>query len=350
MKNKVDFGKLEIGESSPVMIIAELSANHNQDLNLAIKTIKAAKEAGADAIKIQTYTADTITIDSDTELFQIKGGLWDGYTLHQLYQEAYTPWEWHKELQSVASDLRLEFFSSPFDLTAVDFLAELDVPAYKIASYEIQDIPLIEYAAKQGKPMIISTGIADFSDIELAVQTCKKAGNEQIILLHCISQYPAPMEEMNLLTIQDLADKFGVIVGLSDHTMESIAAIASVALGAKVVEKHLILDRKMGGPDSGFSIEPHEFAKMVEQIRNTEKSLGKPTYELSEKKIESRKHGRSLFVVKSIKRGEKITHKNVRSIRPSDGMHPKYLNEIIGKKAKEDIPFATPLSEELISD
>ncbi|ODS35509.1 pseudaminic acid synthase [Candidatus Altiarchaeales archaeon WOR_SM1_SCG] len=337
-----------IGEQEPCFIIAELSANHLRKFELAVDTIKAAKKSGADAIKLQTYTPDTITIDSDNEYFKIKGTLWDGKTLYDLYKEAYTPWEWQQKLQKIAEDLGLIFFSSPFDKTAVDFLEGLNVPAYKVASFEITDIPLIEYIASKGKPIIISTGIATLADIEEAVNACKRMGNEQIILLKCTSAYPAPIEEANLLTIPNMVDTFGTIVGLSDHTLGSSVAIASVALGAKVIEKHFILYRDLGGPDAAFSMEPEEFKEMVKSVRDVEKALGKVSYELSEKVKKSKVFARSLFVVKDMKEGELITGENVRSIRPGYGMHPKYLTEIIGKKTRKDVKKGTPLSWDLI--
>ncbi|PKP61380.1 MAG: pseudaminic acid synthase [Candidatus Altiarchaeales archaeon HGW-Altiarchaeales-1] len=337
-----------IGEQEPCFIIAELSANHLQKFELAVDTIKAAKEAGADAIKLQTYTPDTITIESDNECFKIKGTLWGGKTLYNLYKEAYTPWEWQPKLQKLAEDLGLIFFSSPFDKTAVDFLEGLNVPAYKVASFEITDIPLIEYIASKGKPIIISTGIATLADIEEAVNACKRMGNEKIILLKCTSSYPAPIEEANLLTIPNMADTFGTIVGLSDHTLGSSVAIASVVLGAKVIEKHFILDRNLGGPDAAFSMEPDEFKEMVKSVRDVEKALGKVSYELSEKVEKSRVFARSLFVVKDMKSGELISEENVKSIRPWYGMRPKYLKEILGKKIRNDIKKGTPLSWDLI--
>ena len=331
-------------------IIAELSANHNQNFDLAVKTIHAAKKAGADAIKIQTYTADTITIDCDNECFQIKGGtLWDGKTLYELYKEAYTPWEWQPKLKKIAESIGLVFFSTPFDKTSVDFLEEMNVPIYKIASFEITDIPLIEYVASKGKPIIISTGVADIENINEALDTCKKVGNDQIVLLKCTSQYPAPIEEANLLTIPDMKQRFGVQVGLSDHTMGSTAAMTAVALGAKVIEKHFVLDRKNGGPDAEFSMEPQEFKAMVDSIRNVEKALGKVTYQLSEKDLKSKEYCRSLFIVEDIKVGEIISEKNVRSIRPGHGLPPKFLPEILGKTAVTDIEKGTPLRWELIT-
>ncbi len=335
----------KIGKKSPSFIIAELSANHLQKFDLAVKSIEAAKNAGADAIKFQTYTPDTITIDSNQKYFQIKQGtIWDGKNLYQLYKEAYTPWDWQPKLKAIADKLGLICFSSPFDKTAVDFLEKMNVPAYKIASFEITDIPLITYIAKKKKPMIISTGIAEIADIREAVNACRKAGNNQIAVLKCTSEYPAPFEAVNLNTIPDIAKKFNVIPGYSDHTLGIAAPIAAVALGARIIEKHFIIDRKLGGPDSAFSLNPEEFKAMVESIRNAEKALGSVTYQLSKVGKKSRELSRSLFVVEDIKKGEKITEKNVRSIRPGFGLHPKYLPKVLGKKAKKDIKRGTPLS------
>jgi pseudaminic acid synthase len=338
-----------VGNSHPVFIIAELSANHIQDFDIAVKTIKAIKDSGADALKLQTYTADTMTINLDNEYFKIKQGtLWDGKTLYQLYQEAYTPWEWQPELKKVAESLGLICFSSPFNKTAVDFLEEMNVPAYKVASFEITDIPLIQYIASKGKPVIISTGIATLADIEEAVKACKKMGNNQIALLKCTSAYPAPLEESNLRIIPNLADTFNTVVGLSDHTLGISAPIASVALGAKIIEKHFILDRKIGGPDAAFSMESAEFRSMVEVIREVEKALGTVNYDLTEKTRKSREFSRSLFAVEDIKPGESLTEVNVRSIRPGFGLHPRHLEQIIGKKARTDIKKGTPLDWALI--
>jgi pseudaminic acid synthase len=339
-----------IGENYPVFIVAELSSNHQQKFELAVETIKAIKEAGADAVKLQTYTPDTITIDSDNEYFQIKKGtLWDGKTLYQLYQEAFTPWEWQPRIKEIAEDLGLICFSSPFDKTAVDFLEKMNVPAYKLASFEITDIPLIEYIASKGKPVIISTGIATLCDIKEAVNACKRIGNNMIALLKCTSAYPAPMEEVNLRTIPNLSETFKTVVGLSDHTLGISVPIASVAIGAKIIEKHFILDRKLGGPDAYFSLEPEEFRTMVNSIREAEKALGEVSYELTEKVRKNREFSRSLFVVKDIKSGETFTEVNVRSIRPGYGLSPKHFNSIMGKKARKDIKKGTPLSWEFIS-
>ncbi|MBC7381832.1 MAG: pseudaminic acid synthase [Bacteroidia bacterium] len=342
-------GNFEINDNSPVFIIAELSANHNQNKQIALDTIRAAKLAGADAIKLQTYTPDTLTIDCDNEYFQIdKGTLWDGKTLYELYKEAYTPWEWHKELFEEAKKQGLICFSSPFDNTAVDLLESLDAPAYKIASFEIQDIPLIEYTASKGKPIILSTGIATADDIQLAVDTCRQAGNEQIILLKCTSSYPAPIELANMKTMVDMKNKFGVLVGLSDHTMGNTVPVVSASLGAKVIEKHFIVNKAVGGPDAEFSLDPAEFKSMVDAVRDVEKALGVVTYELSEKVEKNRKFARSLFVVENIKKGETISPKNVRSIRPGYGLHPKLLKNILGKKVNTDIETGTPLRLSMI--
>ncbi|HAD96958.1 MAG TPA: pseudaminic acid synthase [Cryomorphaceae bacterium] len=340
----IEIGGFTVSDESPSFIIAELSANHNHDKQIAIDTIRAAKKAGADAIKLQTYTPDTITIDCDNKYFQIdQGTLWDGRTLYDLYKQAYTPWEWHKELFAVAKEEGLVCFSSPFDKTAVDLLEELHTPAYKIASFEIQDIPLIEYVASKKKPVIISTGIATFEDIELAVETCRKAGNEDIIILKCTSAYPAPIELANLRTMLDMKDKFGVQVGLSDHTEGNTVPIVATSLGGKVIEKHFILDRSIGGPDADFSLDPTGFKSMVDAVRDAEKALGKVTYELSEKVQKNRKFARSLFVVKNIKKGEVFTEENVRSIRPGYGLHPKHLNQVLGKRSTMNIDRGTPL-------
>lgn len=338
----------EIG-GGRTFVIAELSANHNQDFDRAIEIIKAAKWAGADAIKLQTYTPDTITIDCDNEYFQIKQGtIWDGTTLHKLYQGAYTPWEWQPKLKKIAEEEGLICFSSPFDYTSVDFLEKIDVPAYKIASFEINDIPFIEYIASKGKPVIISTGIATLKDIEEAVNACRRVGNNNIALLKCTSAYPSPLEDINLKVIPNMKETFDIVVGLSDHTMSNTISLGAVALGAKIVEKHLTLRRKDGGPDSKFSMEPEEFKSMVDGIREMEKALGKVTYQLTEKQRSSREHSRSLFVVKDIKGGEKFTEENVRSIRPGFGMETKYIDDIIGKEAKIDIKKGTPMSWNLI--
>lgn len=330
-------------------IIAELSANHIQDFEIAAKTVEAAKQCGADAIKLQTYTADTMTIDSNKDFFKINHGtLWDGKTLYALYQEAYTPWEWQPKLKRIAEDLGLVLFSSPFDKTAVDFLEKMNVPAYKVASFEITDIPLIEYIASKNKPVIISTGIAELADIEEALNACKRMGNDQIALLKCTSAYPAPLEEVNLRTIPDMIDKFKTVVGLSDHTLGISVPIAAVSLGAKIIEKHFILDRTLGGPDAAFSIEPDEFKTMVQAIRDVEKALGHVSYKPSERIAKNRVFARSLFVVEDINKEEVLTEKNIRSIRPGYGLAPKYLSQILGKHASRDLEKGTPLDWDMI--
>ena len=340
----------EIGKNSKTFIIAELSANHNQDFDLAVKTIEAAAKTGVDAIKIQTYTADTITIDCNNKYFQInQGTIWDGKTLYELYKEAYTPWEWQPKLKVIAEKLGLICFSSPFDKTAVDFLEKMNVPAYKIASFEITDIPLIEYVASKGKPVIISTGIAELKDIEDAVDACKKMGNHQIALLKCTSAYPALVEEANLLTISDLVKRFDCIAGISDHTLGITVPITAVALGARIIEKHFILNKKIDSPDAAFSLEPTEFKHMVDAVRGAEKAIGTVCYELSEKVKKNRIFARSLFVVKDIKAGESFTKENVRSIRPGYGLSPVKYQEVMGKKAKKNINLGTPLIWDLIN-
>ncbi len=332
-----------------VFIVAEVSANHRQDINLAKDTIYAIKESGADAVKLQTYTPDTMTINCNNDDFLIKQGTpWDGKTFYELYKEAYTPWEWHYELKELAERLGLIFFSTPFDKTAVDFLEELNVPAYKIASFEITDIPLIEYIASKGKPVIISTGIATLSDIEEAVNACRRVGNEQIILLKCVSAYPTPLEEVNLRTIPNMAETFDCVVGISDHTLGISVPIAAVALGARLIEKHFILSKDIDSPDKEFSLTPEEFKEMVKAVREVEKALGKISYDLTEGMKKSREFARSLYVVKDMKKGEVFTEENVRSIRPGYGLHPKYLKDVLGKRAKRDIKRGTPLSWELI--
>lgn len=321
---------------SKTFIVAELSANHGHKLDVALESVKAAKGAGADAVKIQTYTADTITLNCDSDDFKVKGTLWDGRTLYDLYQEAYTPWEWHQAIFDEARKCGLICFSTPFDKTAVDFLEYLGNPIMKIASFEITDIPLIEYAAKKGKPMVISTGIAMPEDIELAVKTCKDAGNHDITLLKCTSSYPAPIEDANLMTMVDLKQRYGVKVGLSDHTMGYDVAVAAVALGATLIEKHFILDRSIGGPDAAFSMEIGDFAAMVKSIRNVEKAIGDVVYPIDPMKIKGREFCRSLYVAEDIKAGDVITEKNVRSVRPGFGLHPKYLPVLIGKRFTKD--------------
>ncbi len=344
MDKCIKIGNKKIGEDNPAFIIAEMSANHHQNFDKAVEIIKRAKEAGADAVKLQTYTPDTITLDCDNEYFKIKQGtIWDGTTLYKLYKEAYTPWDWQPKLKEAAEKEGLICFSSPFDNTAVDFLEDMNVPAYKIASFEITDIPLIEYIASKGKPIIMSTGIATLSDIEQALNACKRIGNTKVALLKCTSAYPSPMEEINLKTIPNMAETFKTVVGLSDHTLGAHVSVTSIALGAKIIEKHFTLRRSEGGPDAAFSMEPEEFKKMVKDIRDIEKALGTITYELTEKQIRSREHSRSLFVVNDIKKGEIFTYDNVKSIRPAFGLATKYFSDIIEKKAAEDIKKGTPM-------
>ena len=340
-------GSRKIGTDAPVFIIAELSANHGGKIEIAKESIKAAAEAGADAIKLQTYTADTITLDCDSDCFQIKQGtLWDGQTLHDLYKEAYMPWEWQPELKRYAEELGLECFSSPFDKSAVDFLEDMDVPAYKVASFEITDIPLIEYMAGKGKPVIISTGIARLEDIEEAVAACHRMGNRDVVLLKCTSAYPAPLEEANLRTIPDLAERFGVISGFSDHTLGITAPVTAVTLGAKVIEKHFILDRAIGGPDASFSLDKAQFAEMVKAVRDAEKMLGDVSYELTAKSKKSREFSRSLFIAEDVNAGDIVNETNVRSVRPGFGLAPKYLKDVLGKKFSRNAEKGTPLDWE----
>lgn len=338
-----------IGGDNPVYVIAEMSANHLQNFERAKKIIDAAKVAGANAVKLQTYRPDTLTLDCHTDEFlATPGSPWEGKNLYDLYGEAYTPWEWHKELFDYARKEGITCFSSPFDLTAVDFLEELDAPAYKVASFEIVDIPLIRKIALTGKPIIMSTGIAEIDDIQLAIDTCLDVGNDKIILLKCVSEYPTPYEELNLKTIPNMMETFSCITGISDHSMGSCVPVAAVALGAAVVEKHITLNRADGGPDSSFSMEPHEFKSMVDDIRNIKKALGKVSYKLTEKQKKSRERGRSLYVSKDISKGETFNENNIKSVRPGYGLHPKYFNEIIGKRASRDLKYGDALSWESI--
>lgn len=347
--NNIKIGNYIIDENAPVFIIAELSANHNGSLANAKETIKAAKRAGADAIKLQTYTADTLTINSKADDFLIKQGtIWDGKYLHDLYQDAYTPWEWHAELFDLAKKEGLICFSSPFDKTAVDLLEDLNTPAYKIASLEITDIPLIEYIASKGKPVIFSTGISEEKDISLAIETCKSVGNNQIILLKCTTSYPAPMDEANLIMIKDLKERFNFFSGLSDHTLGITAPVIATILGAKVIEKHFIIDRSIGGPDALFSLNETEFTAMVNAVREAEVALGKIDYSLTGKQVKGKEFCRSLYVIADAVAGELISEKNVKSIRPGYGMHPKYLKEIVGKKFSEDVQKGQRMSFELV--
>ena len=331
-----------------VFIIAELSANHNGDFNIAVETIRAAKRAGADAIKLQTYTADTLTLNCKKDDFIIKGGtLWDGKSLYELYQKAFTPWEWHEKLFEVAKEEGLICFSSPFDNSAVDFLEKLNCPIYKIASFEISDIALINYVAEKQKPVILSTGVADFDSIKLAIETCKKAGNNDITILKCTSAYPSPIEEANLIMMKQYADDFNVKVGISDHTTGIVVPLAATVLGASVIEKHFIIDKSIGGPDAAFSLDENDFTIMVKSVREAEKSIGNISYKLSNKQIKGKQFSRSLYVSEDIKKGEFFSHNNIRSVRPGYGMHPKYYHDIIGKKALKDIEMGTPVSAEM---
>ncbi len=323
-----------------VYIIAELSANHGGKIEIAKETIKAAYDIGANAIKLQTYTADTLTLDSDKDDFIIKGGtLWDDRKLYDLYKEAYLPWEWHKELFEYAREIGIDIFSSPFDKTAVDFLEEFNPSAYKIASFEITDYELIRYTASKMRPMIISTGIATIDEIQDAVDICREVGNEDIILLKCTSAYPAKLEDANLSMIPNLAQSFGVISGFSDHTLGSTAPIVATTLGAKVIEKHFILDKSIGGADADFSMDKQEFKEMIEAVRDTEKLLGKIDYSMTEQKKKSRQFSRSLYVAKDIKKGDVFSEENIRSVRPGYGMHPKYFKGVLGKIADRDYEF-----------
>jgi N-acetylneuraminate synthase len=334
-----------VGPGHPAYVVAELSANHGRSFEQAAAIVRAAQAAGADAIKVQTYTPDTLTIPCDNAFFKIGGGtLWDGKTLHDLYAEACLPWEWQPRLQAIATELGLDFFSTPFDNTAVDFLEAMQVPAHKVASFELVDLPLIRAIARTGKPMILSTGMASLEEIQEAVDTARAAGATQLALLKCTSSYPALPEEMNLLTIPDLAGRFQAPVGLSDHTLDTAVPVAAVALGACIVEKHLTLSRKTPGPDAAFSLEPDEFKAMVGAVRTAEKALGRICYEVGPHESKSRIFRRSLFVVQDIKAGELFTSKNIRAIRPGQGLHTRHLEEVLGKKAMADIPRGTPLT------
>lgn len=333
-----------------VFIIAEISANHGNDINIVKESIKKVKEIGADAVKIQTYKPDTITLNSDSEPFRItdENSLWKGRTLYDLYSEAYTPWEWHKELFDYAREIGIILFSTPFDFSAVDLLEECGNPIYKIASFEINDIPLIKYAASKQKPMIISTGIATLEEIEDAIAACKSVGNDDITLLKCTSEYPAKIEDANLMMIPDYITRFNVKAGLSDHTIGSFVPALSVGLGAKVIEKHFIIDKSIGGPDASFSMDATEFKEMIDLIRLAEKALGTIDYELSEKKQSSRHFRRSLFISKDVRRGEVLSEENIKSVRPGIGLEPKYYESVLGKKFKDDYKLGTPLSLDII--
>lgn len=336
----------KIGHDHPSFIIAELSANHNHDINRAKEIVKVAADCGADAIKLQTYTADTLTFDSNDEAFQVSGTIWEGKNLYQLYQEAHLPWEWHAELLDYAKELGLIAFSTPFDFSAVEFLEGLDVPAYKIASSELVDIPLMRRVAQTGKPVILSTGMGDLAEIDEAVHTLRDNGCKELVILKCTAAYPAPIEEANLATIPHMRDLFNAVVGLSDHTPGSTAPVAATVLGSRVIEKHLTLRRADGGPDSEFSMEPEEFTDMVKAVRAVEKAVGEVTYAPTKKEMRSRDFRRSLFVVKDVEAGEVFTPENVRSIRPAVGLHTRYYDDVLGKPAKHDIKAGTPLGQE----
>ena len=337
--------EFEIVKEGSVFIVAELSANHGGDIEIAKESIRAAKRAGADAVKLQTYTADSMTLDVKKDDFKLKHGTsWDGYYLFDLYKSAYTPWSWHKELFDIAKEENIICFSSPFDKEAVDLLEELETPAYKIASFEITDIPLIEYVASKGKPIIISTGIAELEDIQLALDACLRMGNKDIALLKCTSQYPAPIEDANMIMVKDLSDRFNVVSGLSDHTIGNTAPIAATCLGAQIIEKHFILDKSVGGPDASFSMDENEFSAMVKAVREAEKVVGKVDYISSENQKIARSFSRSIYVTQDIKSGEEISTENVRAVRPGYGLHPKYYHDIQGKIVKQDLKKGTALS------
>ncbi|MDE6433375.1 MAG: pseudaminic acid synthase [Lachnospiraceae bacterium] len=337
-----------ISETSPVYVIAEMSANHLMSFDRAKEIIYRLKDSGTDAVKLQTYTADTITIDCNNPEFQIHGGLWDGETLYSLYQKAYTPWEWQEDLVKYANSLGLSCFSSPFDLTAVDFMCEINMPAFKVASYEINDIPMLQRIARTGKPVIISTGTAYLEDIERALAVCKEEGNENVVLLKCTSAYPCPYGDMNLKAIPLMKNTFDCMVGLSDHTLGSEVALGAVALGAKIIEKHVTIKREDGGPDAAFSMEIEEFTDMIRQIRNLEDALGKTTFELTDNQKGARNGTRSLYVVKDMKKGEKFTPDNIKSIRPGKGLHTMYYDKILGSTARTDLKKGTPLSWNMV--
>jgi pseudaminic acid synthase len=349
MTKKIRIGNHLVGEGEPALIVAEISCNHLQKKDIALKIIEEAKAAGADAVKFQTLTPDTITLNVDNEYFRIKGTAWSGRTLHDLYQEAYTPWEWFPELKDRTEQEGMVFFSTPFDKTAVDFLENLGTHTYKVASFEVNHIPLLKYIATKKKPVIFSTGLATEPDIELAINTIRGQGNDDIIVLKCTSTYPAPVNEMNLLMIPEIRKRFGVLVGLSDHSLSIVPPIVSVALGACIIEKHIITNLK-SGPDAGFSLDPQEFRHMVNVVRDAEASIGKVDFELTENAREHRVFMRSIFVAEDMKKGEQFTEKNVRVVRPGQGLHPKYYEALHGRHAKKDIKRGTPLDWSLIEE
>ncbi|MCF8473601.1 MAG: pseudaminic acid synthase [Emcibacter sp.] len=348
MNKSIKIGKDYLGSGYPPYIIAEMSGNHNQDINKALNIIDAAKDAGAHAVKLQTYTADTITIDHDGDEFMVKGGLWDGRNLYELYAEAHTPWNWHKDLFDYARKKDITIFSSPFDRTAIDLLENLNAPAYKIASFEIIDLPLIRYAAETGKPLIMSTGIANQEEIAEAIEAVYETGNENLVILHCVSGYPSDPKEANLKTMGDIARRFDVLSGLSDHSHGIAVAVAATALGASVIEKHLTLDRAEGGVDSAFSLEPQEFAELVSACKVAHDALGDVNYDLKKSELATQRFRRSLYAVANIKKGEMLTENNIRSIRPGLGIKPKYYDEVLGQKACQDIARGTPLSWDML--
>lgn len=348
--NNININGRIIGQNTSPYIIAEMSANHNGDFNLAKNIIEEAKKAGADALKIQTYTADTITLNSNLPDFQIRGGLWDGETLYSLYQKAYTPWEWHKPLFEYARELDITMFSSPFDNTAVDLLEDLNAPAYKIASFEAVDLPLIKYVASTGKPMIISTGMADAEEIQEAIDAARAGGCKELAILHCVSGYPAPSEDYNLLTIPDMMKRFGLVTGLSDHTLDNTTAITSVALGASIIEKHFTLDRNAGGPDDSFSLEPTDLTALCRDSKTAWQALGKVDYGRKASEQGNAQFRRSLYFVKDLKAGDIITEDAVRSVRPGFGLAPKFLEEVIGKKVVKDVIKNTPVIFDVLSE
>jgi N-acetylneuraminate synthase len=347
-RTSVTIAGRRIGPDEPPYVIAEMSGNHNGDIGRAFRILEMARDAGADAVKLQTYRADTITIDHHGPEFIVEGGLWDGRRLYELYEEAHTPWEWHAPIFAKARELGITVFSAPFDPTAIDLLESLDAPAYKIASAEIVDLPLIRRVAATGKPLIISTGMASWSEIEEAVAAARSGGAKEIVVLHCVSAYPTPPEEANLSTIADLARRLGVSTGLSDHTMDTTVATIAVGLGADVIEKHVTLARADGGVDSAFSLEPQELARLVQDVRMARNAIGTPTYQPTKSEEKGLKFRRSLYVVADVKAGELLTHQNVRSIRPAFGLPPKYLDQVIGRKAARDLAFGEPLAEAMI--
>jgi pseudaminic acid synthase len=347
--NELKLGKTLVGDNHPVYIIAELSCNHRGDKQIALDTIKAMHQSGADCVKLQTTSPDRITIDCNKEPFVLKGGtIWDGRTLFDLYSETQTPYEWHRELKDLANSLGMDFFSSPFSKYDVDFLDDLGVEFYKVAGFEIMDIPLIEHIAKKGKPIIFSTGLATKEDIELAIETCKLVGNNQYIFLKCTSAYPTNWNQVDLNLIPKLKEDFNCIIGLSDHSLGHLIPVTSVAMGARIIEKHFILNKKLGGPDVEFSMDPIEFKEMVIQVRRTELALGHNNYKIDKEVANSRKFARSLFVVKDVRKGDVISEENVRSIRPGTGIHPKYLKSLLGKVFNRDIEFGTAMELDFI--